>query len=399
MPQVVVAGGGPAGMMLGYLLARAGVEVAVLEKHADFLRDFRGDTIHPATLQLMQRLGLREALLALPHQRVHEVRAYVGDRELRVVDYSHLAPGCNFLAYMPQWEFLDFLAREAERFAAFRLHRQWEALELVREGRRVVGLRVRTPSGERDIAAGLVVAADGRDSRLRQLAGLPVRNLGAPMDVLWFRLPHREGDPSQAFACVRDGVLLAMIDRGSYWQCALNIPKDSFDALRAEGLARFRARLRAAAPFLDERAETLEGWQDVRLLHVRVERATRWYCDGLLCIGDAAHAMSQVGGIGINLAIADALAAARILAPRLQRGDVARPRDLRAVQRRREWPVLVAQQFQRIVQNRAIAPVLASRHTPRVPLGLRLLDRSRPLRRLAGRMIGLGARSERPPEF
>ncbi len=383
-------------MMLGYLLARAGVATVVLEKHADFLRDFRGDTIHPATLALLDRLGLREALLALPHRRVYAVGGYVGDRRLKVAEYDHLGDGCNFLAYLPQWEFLNFVAERARALEGFELRMDSEAFDLLQRDGRVGGVRVRGAAQTYALDADLVIAADGRDSRLAALAGLPRQRLGAPMDVLWFHVPRAPDDPTQAFACVRDGILLAMIDRGSYWQCALNIRKDAYPTMRARDLGELRARLRAAAPFLGDRVEALRDWDDLKLLEVRVERLRRWYADGLLCIGDAAHAMSHVAGIGINLAIADAAAAARLLAPRLRAGRVRRC-DLRAVQRRRMWPAVVAQGLQRTIARWAIVPILARDATPPVPLAARLLDRSRPLRRAAGSLIGLGVRPELPP--
>ena len=310
-----VVGGGPAGMMLGFLLARAGVEVLVLEKHADFLRDFRGDTIHPSTLEVIHELGLLEAFLRLPHQEATQLTAQIGDTSFPIADFRHLPTRCRFVAFMPQWDFLDFLAEQAARYPTFRLRLQAEATALIEEQGRVAGVRATTPDGPLEVRADLVVGADGRHSVVRERAGLEVRDLGAPMDVLWFRLPREPGDPDQPMGRFGPGQLLAMLNRGGYWQCGYVIPKGSLDRLRQQGLPAFREAVAGLAPFARERVGELRGWDEVKLLTVRVDRLARWYRPGLLCIGDAAHAMSPVGGVGINLAVQDAVAAANIRAP------------------------------------------------------------------------------------
>ena len=301
--QVCVAGGGPAGMMLGFLLARAGVEVTVLEKHADFLRDFRGDTIHPSTLSILHELGLLQEFLTLPHREVHELRAQVGDTVIPVGDFSHLSTPCRFIALMPQWDFLNFLARQGAGRRTFRLLMRAEATELLRDGERVTGVRVTTPDGQRELRADLVVAADGRASILRQQAGLEVEVFGAPMDVLWFRVPREPSDPAGVLGRFDAGQIFIALDRGDYWQCGYVIAKGSADEINRRGLEAFRDGVTRVAPFPRERANEIRDWDQVKLLTVQVDRLRRWYLPGLLCIGDAAHAMSPIGGVGINLAI------------------------------------------------------------------------------------------------
>ncbi len=388
-----IAGGGPAGMMLGMLLARAGVDVLVLEKHADFLRDFRGDTIHPSTLQVMHELGLVDELLKLPHQEAGEIRAQIGREIVPVADFTHLPTHCKFIASMPQWDFLDFLARKAARYPSFHLWMRAEAVGLIEESGRVVGVEVQTPEGRREVRADLVVGADGRHSLVRERAGLEVRELGAPMDVLWFRLSRRLDDPANLMGIFDSGRIFVMINRDSYWQCGFVIAKGTVDELRGRGIEAFRARVAEIVPFARDRVGELRAWEDVSLLTVRVERLTTWHRPGLLCIGDAAHAMSPVGGVGINLALQDAVAAANILAGPLREGRVKRD-DLARVQRRRELPTRLTQWVQVQVQNRVIAPVLGGAATARLPLALRLLRRFAVLRRLPARLIGIGVRPE-----
>ncbi len=388
-----IAGGGPAGLMLGVLLARAGVDVTVLEKHADFLRDFRGDTIHPSTLELMHELGLLDAFLKLPHQRAETLTGMIGEHAIRIADFRHLPTRCRFVAFMPQWDFLDFLADHGRRYRGFHLLMETEAETLVEEGGRIAGLRARGPDGAVEIRAALTVGADGRGSRVRDCAGLAVRDLGAPMDVLWMRLPRQPGDPDETFGRFDAGRLLVLINRGDYWQCALVIPKGGFDMIRAAGIAAFRARVAALLPFDGGRAAAIESFDDVKLLTVRVDRLDRWWRPGLLMIGDAAHAMSPVGGIGINLAIQDAVAAANLLAAGLRAGGVT-DGDLAAVERRRLWPTRVTQRLQLAVQNRVISPVLASRGPIRAPWPARLFNRFPVLRRIPARLIGMGVRPE-----
>jgi 2-polyprenyl-6-methoxyphenol hydroxylase-like FAD-dependent oxidoreductase len=388
-----IAGGGPAGMMLGVLLARAGVDVVVLEKHADFLRDFRGDTIHPSTLEIVHELGALDEFLTLPHQRVSELVAQVGNVALPVADFSHLPVRCGFVAFMPQWDFLDFLARIGRQYPGFDLRMRAEVTGLVETADRVVGVRAETPEGPLDVRVDLVVAADGRHSLVRARAGLPVETLGAPMDVLWFRLTRRPGDPVAPMGRFDAGRIFITLNRGDAWQCGFVIAKGTLDALRAQGLDAFRREVARLAPYAADRVGEVRSWDDVKLLTVRVDRLRRWHRPGLLCIGDAAHAMSPVGGVGINLAIQDAVAAANALAVPLaeRRLDTA---DLARVQRRRQWPTRVTQRLQVLAQQRVVATVLQTRAPLRPPLPLRLLAALPFVRRLTGRLIGLGVRPE-----
>ena len=388
-----IAGGGPAGMMLGFLLARAGIDVIVLEKHADFFRDFRGDTIHPSTLELMHELGLLRRFLKLPHQEVREVTGLVGDTPLHLADFTHLPTRCKFLAFMPQWDFLDFLAREGKRYPGFRLMMRAEATDLIRRGDAVAGLRVKTEKGEIEIRAPLVVAADGRHSVLRERAKLKVEDFGAPMDVLWLRFSRKRNDPHQVLGRIAAGRLFVMLDRGDYWQCAFVIAKGSIEKLRARGLNALRAEIVRVEPRLRDRVKELRTWDDVKLLTVNVDRLRQWFLPGLLCIGDAAHAMSPIGGVGINLAVQDAVAAANLLWQPLRDGTPTVD-DLRAVQKRRMFATRVVQRMQVFMQNRIIRGVLASTATPRAPWVIQLVNRFPVLRRIPARLIGVGVRPE-----
>jgi 2-polyprenyl-6-methoxyphenol hydroxylase-like FAD-dependent oxidoreductase len=388
-----IAGGGPAGLMLGLLLARAGVAVLVLEKHADFLRDFRGDTIHPSTLEVMHELGILEEFLQRPHQEVRTLGAQIGDLFLPVADFEHLPTRCRFVALMPQWDFLNFIAEQAKRYPGFQLQMEAEATSLIEEGGRVTGLRAETPQGSLTVRADLVVGADGRHSIVREKSGLQSTNLGAPMDVLWMRLSRRSSDPGQTLGRVDAGRIFVMLNRGDYWQCAYVIPKGGFDQIRQGGLAAFRDEIVHLAPYLSDRVGELADWSDIKLLTVAVDRLRVWHQPGLLCIGDAAHAMSPIGGVGINLAIQDAVAAANILAPRLRQGPPGED-DLQAVQRRREFPTRATQQLQLFIQNRVIGRVLESTGQLSPPLALRLLGKWPLLRRIPARLVGLGFRPE-----
>ncbi len=397
--QCAIAGGGPAGMMLGLLLARAGVDVLVLEKHADFLRDFRGDTIHPSTLEVMHELGLLDEFLKLPHQQVREIGGIVGDEKVIFADFTHLPTRCGFIAFIPQWDFLDFLADRAKLYPGFKLKMKAVVDDLLWEGDRVIGLKARLPDGDLDVHADLVVGADGRHSAVRDLAGLECDDLGAPMDVLWLRLSKRPDDGSQTLGRIQAGRLFVMLDRGDYWQCAYVIPKGGFNEVRCKGLEAFRQDIVALNPALADRVSEIASWDDVKLLTVRVDRLKRWYRPGLLCIGDAAHAMSPVGGVGINLAIQDAVAAANILAEPLREGAVSEAL-LRKVQERRQWPARMTQALQIFIQNRVIRNVLSMTTQPRPPFAVMLLKRFPFLRRIPGRLIGMGFRPEhvRVPE-
>jgi len=397
--RCALAGGGPAGMMLGFLLARAGVDVLVLEKHADFVRDFRGETIHPSTLEVMYELGLLEEFLKRPHQQADELRGLIGDDLIVLADLKHLPTHCKFIALMPQWDFLDFLADHAKRYAGFALRMRADIDELLFDGNKVVGLRGKTPDGDLEVRADLVVGADGRHSTVRERAGLEVKDIGAPMDVLWMRLSKRPGDGGQLMGRILPGRLFVMIDRGDYWQCAYVIPKGGFDEVRRKGLDAFRRSLVEINPALGDRVQELASWDDIKLLTVVIDRLKRWFRDGLLCIGDAAHAMSPVGGIGINVAIQDAVAAGNILGPALRKGPV--PESLLAeVQKRREWPTRMTQSLQVVVQNLVIRNVLQMQKNPRAPFIVKLFNWFPALRRIPGRIIGMGFRPEhvRTPE-
>ena len=376
-------------MMLGFLLARAGIDVVVLEKHGDFLRDFRGDTVHPSTMQVMHELGLLEAFLARPHSEVRELAAQIGDMRVKVADFSHLPTRAKYIAFMPQWDFLNFLAEQAKRFPAFTLRMHTEATGLIHADDRVAG--VTTSDGT--IRADLVIACDGRHSTLRDAAGLTVTDFGAPMDVLWLRVSKSPDDPGQTLGRIDAGRIFIMLDRNDYWQCAYVIPKDGIDAVHARGVEAFRADIAELAPHLRDRVGEIASWDDVKLLTVAVNRLEEWCQPGLLFIGDAAHAMSPIGGVGINLAIQDAVAAANILVPRLRQG-AAMIDDLRAVQRRREPPTRRTQALQVAIQNRVIGNVLSRTTRPKPPLAVRCLQWFPPLRRLPARIIGLGFRPE-----
>jgi 2-polyprenyl-6-methoxyphenol hydroxylase-like FAD-dependent oxidoreductase len=388
-----ITGGGPAGMMLGFLLARAGVPVVVLEKHADFLRDFRGDTIHPSTLELMHELGLLDAFLKLPHSRVDHLAGQIGDTRVTIADFSHLPTRCRFVAFMPQWDFLDFLSAQGKRYPKFDLRMRAQATGLIEEDGRIAGVRATTPEGDLEIRADLTVACDGRHSTLREAAGFKVDSIGAPMDILWFRLSRRPDDSAETFGHIEAGRMLVMLDRGEHWQCAYVIPKGGFDTVKGLGLDAFRDTIAEMSPFVRDRVGEIGNWDDVKLLTVAVDRLPRWYKNGLLCIGDAAHAMSPVGGVGVNLAIQDAVAAANILWKPLREGAVTEA-TLHDVQHRREFPTHVTQRLQVFIQNNVITSVLKSAERPKPPFGVKLLGWFPALRRIPARIIGMGVRPE-----
>ena len=389
-----VVGGGPAGMMLGVLLARAGVDVTVLEKHADFLRDFRGDTVHPSTLAILQEMGLLERFQALPHQRVEELRMHVGEDELPFADFRGLQP-FPYLAFVPQWDFLDLLADEGRRHASFALRMRTEATGVLTKAGRVVGLEAHDPDGPVRIHTDLVVATDGRDSTIRRAAGLEPERLGAPMDVLWFRMSRRPDDPEAPFGRIDRGQMMVLINRGDYWQAAYLVPKGTAVRLRREPVSELRARVASLVVFLADRVSELRTWDDVSLLEVRVDRLRRWHLPGLLLIGDAAHAMSPIGGVGINLAIQDAVAAANELAAPLAAGQPIAEARLARIQKRRLFPTRVVQGVQVVLQRRVVAPALqGGATTPRLPAVMRWLLRWRVVRSIPARLFGLGIRRE-----
>jgi 2-polyprenyl-6-methoxyphenol hydroxylase-like FAD-dependent oxidoreductase len=394
----IIAGGGPAGVLLGVLLARAGLRVVVLEKHKDFLRDFRGDTVHPSTLEVMHELGVLDRFLERPHQEIVELGFQIGGHDLHMADFSRLPTHCKFLVLMPQWEFLDFLAGEGSRFPGFDLRRLWNVTGLVEEKGRVVGVSGASPDGPFALRAKLLVAADGRHSVLRAAAGLEVETLGAPMDVLWMRLSRKPSDPGHVLGRVDRGLMLVTLDRGDYWQCAFVIRKDSWDALRARGLEAFHRDIATIAPFLADRVGELDSWDKVSLLTVAVDRLRQWWKPGLLCIGDAAHAMSPIGGVGINLALQDAVATANILAAPLRAGTLT-DHHLRLVQDRRLFPTRATQFGQLMAQDQIGDRALSADHME-PPWPLKLVDKRPMLRRLTTKMIGVGVRPEhvRSPE-
>ena len=388
----MIVGGGPAGMIAGYLLARAGVPVVVLEKHADFNRDFRGDTIHPSTLELMHELGLLEEFLKQPHQELRELRAVVNGQAVPVADFTKLPTHCKFIAFMPQWDFLNFLSSHAKRFPTFQLRMETEVVDLLMEGSRVTGVRAKTPRGEMEVRADLVIGADGRHSTTQTHAGLKQLQFGVPIDVLWMRIPKKQGDPKQTFGFFQHGKLLVLLDRDDYWQCGFVIPKGGFDKIKARGLSEFQLQIVSFAGFLCDRVAELDNWSKIKLLTVQVNRLRDWCCEGLLCIGDSAHEMSPASGVGINLAIQDAVATANLLAEKLRRGPV-HVDDLRKVQARREWPTRLIQGMQIFIHRRVVTGRASGKRNS-VPFVLRLLKWFPILRQLPARFIGMGPRPE-----
>ena len=388
-----MVGGGPAGMVLGLLLARAGIEVTVLEKHGDFLRDFRGDTVHPSTLEILYELGLLEEFLKRPHQQLRALSAVIGGVKVNIADFTHVPSHCRFVAMMPQWEFLDFLSAQAKRYPNFRLLMEAEATDLIEENGRIAGVTADTRDGPLEIRTSLVVGADGRHSIVREKAHLPLEEFGVPIDVLWMKLSKRSEDSTTTLGRIAAGLIFVTLDRGDYWQCALVIPKGGANTLRAQGLEAFRACIVRVAPEFANRVSELQSWDEIKLLTVKVDRLRQWCRPGLLCIGDAAHAMSPIGGVGINLAVQDAVATANILVGAFARG-VPTEDDLKRVQKRREFPTRATQALQMAIQNRLMTRVLESKIDPKPPFVVKLLNAWPYLRRFPARIVGIGFRPE-----
>jgi 2-polyprenyl-6-methoxyphenol hydroxylase-like FAD-dependent oxidoreductase len=390
--RCVIAGGGPAGIMAGYLLARAGVPVIVLEKHADFFRDFRGDTIHPSTLELMSELGLLAEFLKQPHQEVRELRGVINGHTVPIADFTRLATRCKFIAFMPQWDFLNFLSMHAKQFPSFQLLMQHEVVDLMFDQQCVTGVRAKTPRGEVEIRADLIIGADGRHSIIQACAGLERQDFGVPIDVLWMRISKKQDDPQQSLGFFQQGKLLVLLDRGDYWQCGFVIPKGGFAEIKARGLQQFQNDIVSFAGFLRDRVAELDDWSKIKLLTVQINRLRDWCRDGLLCIGDSAHAMSPAGGVGINLAIQDAVATANLLAEKLRSGPVSLV-DLRKVQARREWPTRLIQRMQVFIHRRIVTGRKSGRKKS-LPFVVRPLKWFPVLRQFPARFIGIGPRPE-----
>jgi 2-polyprenyl-6-methoxyphenol hydroxylase-like FAD-dependent oxidoreductase len=389
-----IVGGGPAGMMLGYLLGRAGIDTLVLEKHADFFRDFRGDTVHPSTLQVMDELGLIEGFLKLPHQRLQKMDGKFGGASIRIADLSRLKVNHPFIAFMPQWDFLNFLREHGKQFSSLKVGMKSDAIDLIWSGDNIVGVRANTPDGPVEIRADLTIGCDGRHSMVRQRANLEVEEIGAPMDVLWFRAGKGADESESVFARVEAGKMMVTFDRGDYWQCAYVIAKGQYEAVKARGLDAFRDDVIGMVPILKSGISDVKTWDDVKLLTVAINRLKRWTRPGLLCIGDAAHAMSPVGGVGVNLAVQDAVATANLLAAQLATG-CPDEYQLDAVRRRREFPTRMTQNMQVVAQNTIISVALNSANRDlRVPLAVRLINAVPWLQGMTARFIGLGVRPE-----
>lgn len=390
--QCCIVGGGPAGMMLGYLLGRAGIKTVVLEKHADFFRDFRGDTVHPSTMQVMLELGLLDDFLKIPHQQLTQMQGMFGSTPVQIADLSRLNTACPFIALMPQWDFLNFLDTKGARFPGLQVLKSTEATELVRDGARITGVVAATPQGPLHISADLTVACDGRHSILREQAGLKIEDIGAPIDVLWFRVGKCKTDSDGIFARLHRGQMMVTIDRDDYWQCAYVIAKGKIDDIKAREIDAFRENVISLVPILRDHIDDVKSWDDVKLLTVRIDRLTQWALPGLLCIGDAAHAMSPVGGVGVNLAVQDAVAAANILFDKFGAGGPS-IEDLEGVQKRRLFPTRMTQTMQTVVQDRIINRALSGEDL-KPPLAVRVINALPWLQGLTARLLGIGVRPE-----
>lgn len=390
--QCCIVGGGPAGMMLGYLMARAGVDTVVLEKHADFLRDFRGDTVHPSTMQVLDELGLLDAFLKRPHDKLDHLQGHFGDDTVSLADFRPLPIKTPYIAFMPQWEFLDFLFDAGAHYPNLKVLRKTEALDLIRDGETIIGVVARSEEGRLEIKAALTVGCDGRHSVVRECAGLAIEDIGAPIDVLWFRITKNPAEKDRALMNAQPGRILVTIDRGDYWQCAYVIPKGQTEQVKSRGLDQFRSDIVATAPRLAAHIGEVKSWDDVKLLTVAIDRLPRWSSPGLLCIGDAAHAMSPIGGVGINLAIQDAVAAANILSGKLSNG-CPDERVLDQVRQRRMFPVKVTQALQIQMQNRIINRALQGGPL-KAPAFMKIITRSPWLQSIVARVLGIGVRPE-----
>jgi 2-polyprenyl-6-methoxyphenol hydroxylase-like FAD-dependent oxidoreductase len=392
--RCVIAGGGPAGIMLGFLLARVGVDVHVLEKWPDFFRDFRGDTIHPSTMEVLDELGLLDSFLKLPHNKTRMMTANIGGEEVTAADFTRLHTRAPFVAFIPQWDFLNFIADTAKQLPAFHLHMETEAIDLIEENGRTLGIRAKNKDDTFEIRADVTIGADGRHSLVREKAHLEIEELGAPIDVLWFRLPMSEADLEQSFGFINQGKVLITLDRGDYWQCAFIINKGDFDHVKEAGIEAFRKNIAEVAPFLASSTSELKDFEQVKFLSVTVDHLRTWYKEGLLCIGDSAHAMSPIGGVGINLAIQDAVAAANVLIPAFKNGTPGIA-EFQKIQKRREWPTRLTQRLQVFIQNRILIPYLrSSKGTTVVPWPFRLLKIFPFLRYFPARFVGIGFRPE-----
>lgn len=384
----IIAGGGPAGIVLGYLLARAGIDTYVLEKHKDFFRDFRGDTIHPSTMEVLGELGLLDEFLRLPHNKTREMVGHINNKPFTIADFSHLKVREPYIAFIPQWDFLNFLAEKARSYDTFHLLMEAEATDLITKDGQVVGVCATHKKKQIEIHADLVVGADGRHSTIGNAAGMKPQDLGAPIDVFWFRLPQ-EGDGDESLAYIGDNHMMVLLDRDDYWQCGYLIKKGAGEYIKNQGLPAFRTSVAALAPFLSHAVDTLKNWDQVKLLSIRVDRLSQWYKPGLLMIGDAAHAMSPVGGVGINLAIQDAIAAANILIPAYKNGSPSEV-DLARIQARRMDPTVKTQWLQLQLHKRLLKPILEGEGITKIPFALKLLQWIPLLRRFPAQFVGIG---------